>query len=612
MLLLCYNDNGGVPMIKKDKVKFANGSVKTYFRVTQGYRPKPGAAPKQRTIKKFGYIEDQADPDAFLAEIKSFNDTYFKNHCDDCEDDLEMYSKYTATQNYGYKFIENIYDLLDIDAFIDHWMLSHKSRDKADLKLIFKFLVLQRIMLPSSKRATFTKMKLFYDFPCDFDLQNIYRALDKYFMMDTQLQKHIHSRISELTGRDMSYAFYDVTNYYTEIDFADPDMDDKKGLRKKGVSKEHRLDPIVQMGLFMDSNAIPVAMETFPGNTSDGLTFIPTLRKIKTELRIEKMIAVADKGMNSSTNINHLVNDGDGFVFSQILKGTKGKRYYNQAFSEEGWTYEGKDRYKTFIEEYTGKDENNKKVTRQRKVLIYYNDADAKMAKHKREEKLKKAEKEVKNNAYGIKKGSERYTKEIIIDNTTGEALDDTCTLKSVDQEKADKDAMFDGLFCIITSELDYDAKKIRQVYGGLWKIEQSFRIMKSDLEARPIYLSTEAHIKAHFLICYVALIVVRLLQFYMKDAPLTPERLADVLNAAVCQVDKGGIVHCPDVGGSLDFMKRQAPTGEIVETLQLNRADRIAEDYKKLQKAFHVDFYKARTRIEKFNRFLDSINILA
>ncbi len=97
-----------------------------------------------------------------------------------------------------------------------------------------------------------------------------------------------------------------------------------------------------------------------------------------------------------------------------------------------------------------------------------------------------------------------------------------------------------------------------------------------------------------------------------MKDAPLTPERLADVLNAAVCQVDKGGIVHCPDVGGSLDFMKRQLPSGEIVETLQLNRADRIAEDYKKLQKAFHVDFYKARTKIEKFNRFLNSINILA
>ena len=362
----------------------------------------------------------------------------------------------------------------------------------------------------------------------------------------------------------------------------------------------------------MDSNGIPVAMETFPGNTSDGLTFIPTLHKIKTELKIEKMIAVADKGMNSSTNINHLVNNGDGFVFSQILKGTKGKRYHDQAFSEEGWTYEGKDRYKTIIEEYTGKDENNKKVTRQRKVLIYYNDADAKMAKHKREEKLKKAEKEVKNNAYGIKKGAERYTKEIIVDNTTGEALEDTSTLKSVDQEKADKDAMFDGLFCIITSELDYDAKKIKQVYGGLWKIEQSFRIMKSDLDARPIYLSKEAHIKAHFLICYVALIIVRLLQFYMKDAPLTPERLADVLNAAVCQVDKGGIVHCPDVGGSLDFMKRQLPSGEIVETLQLNRADRIAEDYKKLQKAFHVDFYKARTKIEKFNRFLNSINILA
>lgn len=599
-------------MIKKDKVKFADGSVKTYYRVTQGYRPKPGAAPKQRTIKKFGYIEDQSDPDAFLSEIKEFNDSFLKNNADDCEDDIEMYTKYTVTQNYGYKFIESIYNLLRIDSFIDKWMFLNSFRDKADLKKIFKFLILQRIMLPASKRATFANLKMFYDFDCDFNLQNIYRALDKYALMDIQFQKYLHSTVSQLTQRDMSYAFYDVTNYYTEIDFADPDIDGKIGLRKKGVSKEHRLDPIVQMGLFMDANGIPVAMETFPGNTSDTLTFIPTLNKVKDEFKLQKIIAVADKGMNSSTNIDHLVNQGDGFVFSQILKGTKGKRYHAQAFSEDGWTYEGNNRYKTFIEEYNGKDEDGKKVVRKRKVLIYYNEADAKMAKHKREEKLEKAKKELENNAYGIKKGKERYTKETLIDNITGSVMEEVYALKSVDQEKAEKDAMFDGLFCIITSELDYDAKKIKGIYGGLWKIEQSFRIMKSDLEARPIYLSTEAHIKAHFLICYVALIIVRLLQFYMKEDYLTAERLADVLNAAVCQVDKGGIVRCPDVGGRMDFVKKELPNGKIVETLELNNKDRIAEDYKKLQKAFHVDFYKAKTKIEKFNRFLDSINILA
>lgn len=599
-------------MIKKDVKKFADGSVKTYFRVTHGYRPKPGAAPKQRTIKKFGYLEDQPDPDAFLAEIRAFNDNFLKDQNEDCKDDAEMYSHFSATKNYGYKFIENIYNLLNIDSFIDHWIVSHQCRDKADIRQIFKFLVLERIMIPASKRSTFSRMNMFYDFPCEFDLQNIYRSLDKFALMDVQLQKHIHSVITGLTHRDMSYAFYDVTNYYTEIDFADPDVGEKTGLRKKGVSKEHRVDPIVQMGLIMDSNAIPVAMETFPGNTSDGLTFIPTLNKVKEELRLSKIIAVADKGMNSSANINHLVNHGDGFVFSQILKGTKGKRYHSQAFSEEGWTYEGKNRYKTFIEEYEGKDENDKKVIRKRKVLIYYNDADAKMAKHKREEKLAKAEKEVKNNAYNIKRGKDRYTKETIIDNKTGEALEDTCSVKSVDQEKAEKDAMYDGLFCIITSELDFDAKKIKKVYGGLWRIEESFRIMKSDLESRPIYLSVESHIKAHFLICYVALIVVRLLQYYMKEDYLTTDRLADVLNAAVCQVDQGGIVRCPDVGGSLEFIKKELSTGKVVETLQLNNTDRIAEDYKKLQKAFHVDFYKAKTKIEKFNRFLNSINILA
>lgn len=154
------------------------------------------------------------------------------------------------------------------------------------------------------------------------------------------------------------------------------------------------------------------------------------------------------------------------------------------------------------------------------------------MAKRKRNEKLEKAARSVKNNVYGIKKGIEEYTKEDIVDIETGEVLENTKKLRSVEVEKAQKDAVYDGYFCIITSELDYDEQQIRHVYGGLWRIEQSFRIMKSDLYARPVFVSKNEHIRAHFLICFVALLVIRII-------------LPNGKEGVVCRADCQGFERC-------------------------------------------------------------------
>lgn len=161
------------------------------------------------------------------------------------------------------------------------------------------------------------------------------------------------------------------------------------------------------------------------------------------------------------------------------------------------------------------------------------------MARRKREEKLEKAARSVKNNAYSIKKGVDEYTKEDVIDIDTGEILENTKKLRTVDLEKAEKDALYDGYFCIITSELDYDERKMRQVYGGLWRIEQSFRIMKTDLYARPVFVSTNEHIRAHFLICFVALLIIRIIQHRMEEKALSVERIGRALGKATCKVSK-------------------------------------------------------------------------
>lgn len=600
-------------MIKKDKRTFADGSTKTYFRVIEGYRPKPGLPPKQRTIKKFGYIEDAEDATAFLQEVEAFNTNYFAEKSLDTEEDVEMYSAHSASYNYGYKFIEHLYNVLEIDDFIEKWQQKHQTKETFSVSAIFKFLIILRIMQPGSKRDNFVRKEQFYDFDTGFELQHIYRCLAIIDAFNVPLQQHIHQKMTELTHRDLSFAFYDVTNFYTEIDFNDtPDEENGiLGLRRKGVSKEHQLTPIIQMGLFMDTNGIPINMQVFPGNTSDTKTFQPVLERLRHEFETNKIIVVADKGMNSSDNINYLINNGNGFVFSQILRGTKGKRYHEEALSEDGWTHVETNRYKTCIETYDAKDASGKKVQRQRKVLIYYNDADAKMAKKKREQKLTQAKKETCNNVYDIEKGKERYVAKDIVNKKTGAKIEDIKIEKSVDYDKATEDAKFDGLFCIITSETEYNAQKIRQIYGQLWKIEESFKVMKSGFETRPIFLSKENHIQAHFTTCFVSLALIRLLQYYMGEDHLTLQRLSDVLNAAMCQIDKGGRVTCQDIGGKLDFVKGVNKQGEVVETLKLSTEDAVALDYRKLQKTFHVDFYKSKTKVETFNKFLNSIQIL-
>lgn len=597
-------------MIKKDKVKRKDGT-KTFISVVEGYRPAPGAPPKQRMVKSFGYLEDQDDPEAFMAMVAEFNANYKKEDPPlriEVASNALMYSESNRRQNYGWKFLESVYTALDIDRFIKGYEKASGFRGHYPMGDIFKFLVILRLLNPDSKRASFQLKENFYGMNVDFALEDIYRALDHAAGFEIELQRHLNERIKSTIGRDLSHAFYDVTNYYFEIDFPAGSDD----LREKGVSKEHQTSPIAAMGLFMDSNGLPVSMSIFPGNTSDSLTLQPTMKDVNESYGLGRLVVVADKGLNSSKNIDAIINNGDGFVFSQILRGTKGKRYDEHLFDDKGWVSneDGTYRYKTLTEEYAGHDKDGQKETRTRKVLLYWDRAQADMAKRKREEKLEKAGRVVRNNAYRIKKGVDEYMKEELVDKATGEILANTKKLRSVNLEKAEKDAAYDGYFCIITSELEYEERTIRQVYGGLWKIEQSFRIMKSDLYARPVYVSKNEHIRAHFLICFVALLIIRIIQHRMGKKPLSAERITRALSAAVCQVLKGGIIHLDDVGGMIAFKKTVNKKGETVDTLAYSDEDEIAMDYKRIQQTFGTDFYNIYPKQEVFNRFLKSISL--
>ena len=514
-------------VIRYDKHKRKDG-IKTQVRVVEGYRV--DGKIKQKTIKDFGYLEDQENKDEFIAMVEKFDDDYKKEKLLLKKNTRKKFFEDTNSvkYNYGYKFLSAIYDSLKLDDFF----ANVDFKGDYDLNSILKYFAIQRILNPASKRHTTQTMRNFYGNELDFELADVYRSLDKFSDLSTNIQKYINNRIVNLIGRKFDYGFYDVTNYYCEVDFPDEDG----GLRQRGVSKEHRTDPIIQFGLFMDENSLPVCMSIFPGNTSDSLTFQPTMNKIKENYSLKKIIAVADKGMNSSKNIDYLVNNGNGFVFSQILKGKKGKRYHEKMFDENGYTYNSSNtfKYKTFIEDYDAIDNNGNKIKRQRKVLIYWKYEDAIMAARKRDDKLNKALKSLGNNAFTIKHAYDEYIKNLYT--TENGEVADTIS-RSIDYDKAKEDAKFDGYFAIVTSELDYDYSKILEVYSGLWRIEESFRITKSQFEARPIFVRTKKHIEGHFLICFISLLIIRMLQLKMNYS-LSAERIIEALNTSMCITD--------------------------------------------------------------------------
>ena len=230
----------------------------------------------------------------------------------------------------------------------------------------------------------------------------------------------------------------------------------------------------------------------------------------------------------------------------------------------------------------------------QKNILIYWKLEDAILEARKRDDKLERAIKSLGNNAYAIKHTYEQYIKEIHTVDKTGEAADKL--ERVLDENKINEDALYDGYFCIITSELDYDYKKILEVYGSLWKIEESFRITKSDLEVRPIYVSNESRINGHFLTCYVALVLIRLLQYKMNYT-MSVERIVRALNSSKCIMEKDGVIRILRNETVIEL--------EDDETIE---SDQALGDYLKIIEAYKCSIPQSKYRVKQFQTFLKTI----
>ena len=495
---------------------------KTYLSIARGYRNDQG---KTRTaiVQYIGELEElkkeYPDPIAHFKDVvKQMNEEEKKNNAPITLtiNKFEKLAENTDnTKNFGYAALSKIYHELEIDKFLIN---KFKDRDVSEFKInnIMKLLVFARCLFPDSKKSTYENRNLFFE-NTKFSLKEVYNALTYLQPFKDTLQQYIYEHIQEQYKPKNDCVFYDVTNYYFEID----DNDD---FRKKGVNKEHRPNPIVQMGLFMDSLGLPMCHKLFEGNTNDCLTLKPMIQELQKNYDIGKVIVVADKGLNTGNNIAYNVASGNGYVMSLSIRGSNSemKEY---VLKEDGYTYNAEKTYKIKSRLYpreiiiTKQNKNGKtikkKTTVDEKQVIFWSADYAKRAKAERQPAIEKARELIGNVQKFNKKncyGASKYVKHLVFDENAGEIIVAKSKL-SLDEDKIAEEEKYDGYYAIVTSEMDKSDNEIIDIYRGLWRIEETFKVTKSELDARPVYVSRKDHIEAHFLTCYIALVLSRVLQ---------------------------------------------------------------------------------------------------
>ena len=409
--------------------------------------------------------------------------------------------------------------------------IKQASRIQYDLQGIVRLLTYGRILEPDSKIATMRTNNDYYQpLVKSSNEDNVYDVLDIIYENRKKLIRRMNTAISKGIGRNTDLVFYDVTNFFFETEEPDPDIlgEDgsviKKGLRKMGVCKEERKQPIVQMGLFLDDNGIPISIEMFPGNTLDHLTLRAAMENTVNTLNLDRFILVADRGMYSGTNMCHVLNQGDGYIVSKSLKkSTKDER--NWTLDAAGYTEQSADfKYKSRIVTRTVTDEDGKKRKIQEKVVVYWSRAFYMRELHENRSFLDFIER-LKANPNGFRvtaaqsRSLKKYLRKEFLDKTTGEVLDGRKLVAMLDDEKLTEFNELMGYYQIVTSELEMPDLEVIEKYHGLTRIEDQFREMKGTLETRPIYVRKPEHIQAHLMICFMALIMLRVLQHKIKPA---------------------------------------------------------------------------------------------
>ena len=488
----------------------------------------PGKGCRNHSYKVLGYVSDLIDK-GIKDPIKYAKDIIKKLN-DDSDNSIPQIGDYSSSKNVGYFLLKAMIDNLNVDN--DLQLMTLRKQFKFKISDFIRSMIYSQIINPGSKLKAFEKVM-----PNIYDIQlfSYDQILDGIEYIGSDYQKYIelfNYHIEKIYPRDTKKVYFDCTNYYFEIDLEDE-------LRKKGPSKENRKCPIISQALLLDSNQIPLGMNLFPGNESEK----PYLRKSIEDLKerfnvVGKVIQVADKGLNCAKNIYAAVREAsDGYIFSKSVHGK------NLSNIEKEWVLTENDynifhdviskdgklkyRYKETIDkfEYSFIEDGRKQTfTVKEKRIVTYNPS---LAKKQKKEILKEVEKA--KTKLSIKSASREEFGDCI-KYLSFESKDKTGNKikinPSLNMDKINEDLSYAGYNLLVTSELDKNAQEIYEIYHGLWRIEESFRIMKTYLEARPVYLQKEESIYGHFLICYLSLVVLRLLELKVFNDELSSSEL--------------------------------------------------------------------------------------
>ena len=558
-------------------LKIAKRPKGSYLTIVEKYWDKKSKSPKEKTAKVIGYVDpDSIDYDDIISRYKleaaqmtmEHKVNSFKNITINLNEVLP--SNYDDSKNIGYVVFKYIYKELELDKFWKN--VSSKYEIEYDLDKIFQLMVFSRILFPASKKKTFENRYNFFESFDDFELEDVYRSLDIFGEHEEELQKWIYDHSVTKYHRDLSTTFFDCTNYYYDI--SKPDMDDLdddgnlilKRYRKYGPEKNHRKDPIVELGLLMDNSGIPLAYDLFPGNESEKIHMLPIINRARNQYGFGRTIVVADRGLNTSDNIfmlngknNTEHNPRDGYIYGQSVRGAdkefkewvlKQNEYKNTKIEENDTDDEtlmnGIFRHKSRIypkKIYITREKNDASTVKQsitvdQKQMVYYSE------KYKKKQKLERdraVERAVDLIAHPKKydkvsaKGASGYVMNLAY-TQDGEIINRNLAL---DTDKIAEEEKYDGYYSIVTSELKMDDIEIREKYRGLIRIEDTFKITKSEFDTRPIYVRTNEHIDGHFTTCFTALVLIRLLQVKLENKYTVGKLLTSLKKYNCVHLDK-------------------------------------------------------------------------
>ena len=544
--------------VKKNKSH--KGTLLTF---TIGYRE--NGKVKHKNIETIGYLHDLEK--IYQDPIKHFKEIAKQRNN---EQITELIIKNLNTQilnidednqkNLGYIIIKKLYQELGVKKFLNTKQKNLKINYK--LNDIFSLLIFSRILFPASKKETYENRNNYFE-NFNFSEDDMYRSLNYFKDYKEELELLLWNNTKEKYKRDTTQTYYDCTNYYFEIEYNDEDIFDdkgnliKKGYRKRGPEKNHRPDPIIEMGLLMDSTGLPIAYNLFPGNESEKLSLVPEIDRLKNKFKFERTIVVADRGLNCSDNIIKISGTSlemslkkNGYVYGQSVRGADKEfkewvlsgNYITDKIKEDDieltFTHKSRIHPKTMyvIREDKGKTKNGnpvrEKIIVDQKQMVYFSQKYADKQKHDRDMMVEKA-KDLVSNPFKYNKstsyGAANYVKNLKFSKSTGEIADTSNLL--IDEEKIKEEEKYDGYYSIVTSEEKLSDIDIRNIYRGLAKIENTFKVTKSNLESRPVYVWTPEHIEAHFLTCFISLVIIRLLENKLENKYSTKQIIEALKN---------------------------------------------------------------------------------